>query len=80
MDGVFWNLVIYFVPTVVPRFPISSHYVLIALYFYSISFALNFTLVICISSPKEEIAIYLFLILGLPELITIIFDKYSYHK
>jgi hypothetical protein len=25
VDGVFWNLVIYFVPNMVPKFPISSH-------------------------------------------------------
>jgi len=81
VDGVFWNLVIYFVPNVVPKFPISSHFFfLIASHFYPISFALSSTLVIHISSPKEEIAIFLFLILGLPKFITFIFDKYTYHK
>ncbi len=42
VDGVFWNLVIYFVPNMVPKFPISSHCVFNSITFLSHIFCLKF--------------------------------------
>jgi len=40
--GVFWNLVIYFVPNMVPNFPISSHCVFNSITFLSHILCLKF--------------------------------------
>jgi len=40
--GFFWNLFIYFVPNVVPKFPISSHCVFNSITFLSHIFCLKF--------------------------------------